>query len=249
VAATKGPGLIGALLVGYTYAKGLAFALGKPFAAVHHLEGHLYAALADHPEVEPPFLALVASGGHTHLFAVKAWGQYQLLGATMDDAAGEAFDKVARLLKLGYPGGPEIEKLAREGDPEAVPLGLPLKDQSGLAFSFSGLKTAAARAIEKGFDRADIAAAFQRVAVEHLASVVTRAARASGLSTLLVAGGVAQNSALRKRLEEVGLRLLFPPKGLATDNGAMIALAAWRTWNGAGDGLGIPAQPYLPLAN
>lgn len=248
VAATKGPGLIGALLVGYTYGKGLSFALSKPFVAVHHLEGHIYAALADDPEVKPPFLALVASGGHTHLFEVSSWGTYKLFGATMDDAAGEAFDKVARLLGLGYPGGPEIEKLAREGNPEAVPLGIPLKEQAGFAFSFSGLKTATARAIEKGFERADIAAAFQRVAAEHMASVVTRAAKSTGYTALLVAGGVAQNSALRNRLQEAGLRLLFPPKGLATDNGAMIALAAWRTWNGAGNALNIPAQPYLPLA-
>ncbi|RIH91928.1 tRNA N6-adenosine threonylcarbamoyltransferase [Meiothermus granaticius NBRC 107808] len=247
VAATKGPGLIGALLVGYTYGKGLAFALDKPFVAVHHLEGHLYAALAEHPEVTPPFLALVASGGHTHLFEVRAWGQYQLLGATMDDAAGEAFDKVARLLGLGYPGGPEIERLAREGNPQSVPLSLPLKDQSGLAFSFSGLKTAVARALEKGYARADIAAAFQRVAVEHLASVVVRAAKSHGHSTLLVAGGVAQNSALRARLQAAGLRLLFPPPGLATDNGAMIALAAGHTWRGQGSALQVPAQPYLPL--
>ncbi|MER3483525.1 MAG: tRNA (adenosine(37)-N6)-threonylcarbamoyltransferase complex transferase subunit TsaD [Meiothermus sp.] len=248
VAATKGPGLIGALLVGYTYGKGLSFALSKPFVAVHHLEGHIYAALAEHPEVEPPFLALVASGGHTHLFEVSGWGRYKLLGATMDDAAGEAFDKVARLLGLGYPGGPEIEKLAAQGDPEAVPLGVPLKEQSGFAFSFSGLKTAATRAIEKGFAPADIAATFQRVAVEHLASVVSRAAASTGHSTLLVAGGVAQNTALKARLQDAGLRLLFPPKGLATDNGAMIALAAWRTWNGQGNALNIPAQPYLPLA-
>lgn len=248
VAATKGPGLIGALLVGYTYGKGLAFALDKPFVAVHHLEGHIYAALAEHPQVEPPFLALIASGGHTHLFEVRDWGQYKLVGATLDDAAGEAFDKVARLLGLGYPGGPEIEKLAREGNPEAVGLGVPLRDQSAFAFSFSGLKTAAARAIEKGFRRADIAAAFQGVAVEHLASVLARAVKATGHSTLLVAGGVAQNRALRERLEDTNLRLLFPPKGLATDNGAMIALAAWRTWNGQGNALNIPAQPYLPLA-
>lgn len=250
VAATRGPGLIGALLVGYTYAKGLALALGRPFVAVHHLEGHLYAALADHPEALPPFLALIASGGHSHLFRVAAWGRYELLGATMDDAAGEAFDKVARLLGLGYPGGPEVEKLAAQGDPQAVPFGMPLQGQGPgqYAFSFSGLKTAALRAVEKGLDKADIAASFQRVAVEHLASVVLRAAHDTGLQTLLVTGGVAQNRALRERLEQAGLRLFFPPRGMATDNGAMIALAAWRRWRGQGDPLSLPAAAYLPLA-
>lgn len=245
IAATRGPGLIGALLVGYTYGKGLAFALDKPFVPVHHLEGHIYAALAEHPEVKPPFLALIASGGHTHLFEVVDWGQYRLVGATMDDAAGEAFDKVARLLGLGYPGGPEIEKLAKEGNPQTVPLGVPLKDQPDFAFSFSGLKTAVARMIEKGHNRADIAARFQQVAVEHLASVVVRAASTMDHSTLLVTGGVAQNQALRERLQGAGLKLLFPPKGMATDNGAMIALAAWRTQGQTG--LEVPAAAYLPL--
>lgn len=247
IAATRGPGLIGALLVGYTYAKGLAFALGKPFAPVHHLEGHIYAALAEHPDVRPPFLALIASGGHTHLFEVSGWGSYGLIAATMDDAAGEAFDKVARLLGLAYPGGPEIERLAKQGDPYGVPLGVPLKDSKELAFSFSGLKTAVARAIEKGYKSEDVAATFQRVAVEHIASVVTRAAQQRAHSTLLVTGGVAQNTALRGRLELAGLQLLFPPKGMATDNGAMIALAASRTYS-CEPGLGVPATAYLPLA-
>jgi len=248
IAATRGPGLIGALLVGLSYAKGLALALGKPFVGVHHLEGHLYAALADHPEVEPPFLALLASGGHTHLFQVPAWGHYELLGATRDDAAGEAFDKVARMLGLGYPGGPEIEKLAREGDPKAVPFSVPLYDQVGYEFSFSGLKTAAQRFVEKGYTKPDIAASFQRAVVDHLANVVIRAARDTGLSTLLVSGGVAANRALQERLAEAGLRVLFPPPGLSTDNGAMIALAAWRRWRGEGDSLALPAAAYVPLA-
>lgn len=249
IAATRGPGLIGALLVGYTYGKGLAFALGKPFVAVHHLEGHIYAALAQHPEVEPPFLALVASGGHTHLFEVRSWGEYKLIGATLDDAAGEAFDKSARLLGLGYPGGPEIEKLARQGDASKVPLAVPLQGQEGFAFSFSGLKTAVARALEKGYAPADIAAKFQQVVVEHIVQVVTRAAQHTGLTTLLVTGGVAQNATLRARLQAAGLRLLFPPKGLATDNGAMIALAAWRTRSCIPQSqLSLPAAAYLPLS-
>lgn len=248
IAATRGPGLIGALLVGYTYGKGLAFALGKPFVAVHHLEGHIYAALAEHPEVEPPFLALIASGGHTHLFEVRSWGEYKLVGATLDDAAGEAFDKAARLLGLGYPGGPAIEELAKQGDPRKVPLGVPLQGQEGFAFSFSGLKTAVARAIEKRYPPADIAARFQQVAVEHLVQVVTRAADHTGLTTLLVTGGVAQNTVLKSQLQSAGLRLLFPPRGLATDNGAMIALAAWRTQTrNSGNQLALPAAAYLPL--
>ncbi|MCX7784033.1 MAG: tRNA (adenosine(37)-N6)-threonylcarbamoyltransferase complex transferase subunit TsaD [Meiothermus sp.] len=248
IAATRGPGLIGALLVGYTYGKGLAFGLGKPFVAVHHLEGHLYAALAEHPEVEPPFLALIASGGHTHLFEIRNWGDYQLIGATLDDAAGEAFDKSARLLGLGYPGGPEIERLAQQGDAHKVALGVPLQGQEGFAFSFSGLKTAVARAVEKGYAPADIAARFQQVAVEHITQVVTRAARHTGLTTLLVTGGVAQNRVLKTHLQAAGLRLLFPPKGLATDNGAMIALAAWRTQaQNPQNQLDLPAAAYLPL--
>jgi N6-L-threonylcarbamoyladenine synthase len=167
----------------------------------------------------------------------------------LDDAAGEAFDKSARLLGLGYPGGPEIEKLAREGDAQKVPLGVPLQGQEGFAFSFSGLKTAVARAIEKGYAPADIAARFQQVAVEHIAQVVTRAAQQTGLTTLLVTGGVAQNAALKTHLQAAGLRLLFPPKGLATDNGAMIALAAWRTQaQSPQNQLDLPAAAYLPLS-
>lgn len=211
IAATRGPGLIGALLVGYTYGKGLAFALGRPFVPVHHLEGHIYAALAEHPEVEPPFLALIASGGHTHLFEVPAWGTYRLLGATLDDAAGEAFDKAARLLGLGYPGGPEIERLAGQGDPGKVPLAAPLQGQEGFAFSFSGLKTAVARALEKGYAPADIAARFQQVAVGHIVQVVTRAARHTGLSTVLVTGGVAQNTPLKPSYRRRAFGLCSPP--------------------------------------
>jgi N6-L-threonylcarbamoyladenine synthase len=245
-AATRGPGLIGALLVGYTYAKALAFATAKPFVAVHHLEGHIYAALT--ADTKPPFLALLASGGHTHLFEVPAYGQYRLLGATLDDAAGEAFDKSARLLGLGYPGGPEIERLARQGgDLQKVPLNLPLQGQQGFAFSFSGLKTAVARAVQKGYAPADIAAKFQQVAVEHLSSVVLRAAAQTGHKVLVVAGGVAQNAALKERLQG-RLELFFPPKGLATDNGAMIALAV-RNISGDTNDINVPAAAYLPLAN
>ncbi|AEB12193.1 tRNA (adenosine(37)-N6)-threonylcarbamoyltransferase complex transferase subunit TsaD [Marinithermus hydrothermalis] len=248
IAATRGPGLIGALLVGLTYAKALAFALERPFVGVHHLEGHIYGALADRPDLAPPFLVLVASGGHTHLFDVPAEGRYELLGATRDDAAGEAFDKVARLLGLGYPGGPEIARLAEHGDPEAVPFTVPLKDQPGFDFSFSGLKTAAARFVEQGYRAEDIAASFQRVVVEALYTTVARAARARGRQKVVIAGGVAANQALRARFQESDLETVFPPKGMNTDNGAMIALAAWRRWQGRGDALTLAARPYLPLA-
>ncbi|TBH16517.1 tRNA (adenosine(37)-N6)-threonylcarbamoyltransferase complex transferase subunit TsaD [Thermus thermamylovorans] len=246
VAATRGPGLIGALLVGYTFAKGLAWALGRPFYAVHHLEAHIAAAW---PEgLEPPFLALVASGGHTHLFEVRALGRYRLLGATRDDAAGEAFDKVARLLGLGFPGGPEIERLA-EGAEEAVPFPVPLRGQEGYEFSFSGLKTKALHLVERGLPGPALARGFQEAAIAHLAEVVLRAARDTGHRVLLVAGGVAANRALQGRFREAGLEVHFPPKGLSQDNGAMVALAAWRRHR-AGfppSPLSLGATPYWPL--
>lgn len=247
IAATQGPGLAGALLVGLTYARGLAWALGKPWWAVHHLEGHLYGALAHAPQVRPPFLALLASGGHTHLFLVSEWGQYQKLGATLDDAAGEAFDKVARLLQLGYPGGPLIEQLAQQGDPRAVPFGLPLQHQEGLNFSFSGLKTAAARFVQQGYAAADLAASFQRVVVEHLVGVVARAARRYGTGQLVMAGGVAANRLLRQHLDQLGLEVCFPAAGLVTDNGAMIALAAQHRFAGEPSSFATPVLPYFPL--
>lgn len=249
VAATRGPGLVGPLLVGLGYAKGLAWSLGKPFLGMHHLEGHLHGALAGSEELEPPFLVLIASGGHTHLYRVPAWGTYQLLGATRDDAAGEAFDKVARTLGLGYPGGPEIERLARQGDPHAVPFTVPMRGREGYDFSFSGLKTAAIRFKEEGYAPEDIAAGFQRVTVAALVGTLERAARAFGLQRVVVAGGVSANRALRQALEASGLEAHLPPLGLTSDNGAMIALAAERRWRREGkpDLLSVPAEPYWPL--
>lgn len=243
IAATRGPGLIGTLLVGMNFAKGLAWSLGKPFLGIHHLEAHLYGALYGQ-NVKPPFLALMASGGHTHLFDVPALGEYHLIGATQDDAAGEAFDKVARVLGLSYPGGPEIERLAATGDPHAVPLPLPLAHQQGYQFSFSGLKTAVAR-IAGNYPAADIAAGFQQVVVEHLAQVVTRAAWDLKRDQLVVAGGVAANQALRRRLTKEMFKVVFPPLKLCSDNGAMVALAA-QTRAGS-DPFNLPALPYLPL--
>ncbi|GAB5602743.1 tRNA (adenosine(37)-N6)-threonylcarbamoyltransferase complex transferase subunit TsaD [Thermus sp. FJN-A] len=246
VAATRGPGLIGALLVGYTFAKGLAWALGRPFYAVHHLEAHIAAAW---PEgLDPPFLALVASGGHTHLYEVLDLGRYRLLGATRDDAAGEAFDKVARLLGLSFPGGPELERLA-EGAQEAIPFPVPLRGQEGYEFSFSGLKTRALQLVEKGLPKAALARGFQEAAIAHLSEVVLRAAEATGHRVLLVAGGVAANRALQARFREAGLKVFFPPKGLSQDNGAMVALAAWRRYRRGfpPSPLSLGATAYWPL--
>ena len=249
VAATYGPGLVGALLVGLTYGKALAWSLGIPFVKVHHLEGHI-ASCAAGGDIEPPFVCLVASGGHTSLFDVPAWGHYEELGRTRDDAAGEAFDKVARLLGLGYPGGPEIARVAVDGDPHAVDLPVPMRGQQGYEFSFSGLKTAVATLLERGTDAstADVAAAFQRVVIDALVDPLVRAARDRGRRRLVVAGGVAANRRLRERLAATDLEVLLPPLDLATDNGAMIALAASRRAPGgiAAD-WDADASPYLPL--
>jgi N6-L-threonylcarbamoyladenine synthase len=252
VAATYGPGLSGALLVGLSYAKGLAWGLGVPFVKVHHLEGHVAASVAS-GEVSPPFLCLVASGGHTVLFDVPAWGTYLPIGRSLDDAAGEAFDKVARLLGLPYPGGPALAALAATGDAMAIDLPSPLAHRAGFDFSFSGLKTAVAVRLEREptLPPADVAAAFERRVVEHLVNVATRAAHATGRDRLVVAGGVAANARLREALSGAGLQVHLPPPGLATDNGAMIALAAVRALEtGAPEpaDLDADATPYLPLA-
>ncbi|MBZ9751986.1 tRNA (adenosine(37)-N6)-threonylcarbamoyltransferase complex transferase subunit TsaD [Deinococcus sp. HMF7604] len=250
VAATSGPGLVGALLVGLMYGKGLAQALDVPFFASHHLEGHIYAA-ASEAELSAPYLALVVSGGHTHLFDVPQAGHYVLMGATRDDAAGEAFDKVARLAGLGYPGGPAISEAATRGDPGAVPFKEPLKGQTGFDFSFSGLKTAALLAHRAGAAPDDLAASFQRAAVQTLVKTTVRAAQAAGRQTVVVSGGVAANRALREAFGTTGLRVVFPGQGLNTDNGAMIALAAaaaieaGRTPSPLGEG----AVAYAPLAH
>jgi len=252
VAATHGPGLVGALLVGLGYGRALAYGLGVPFVPVHHLAGHLAAA-----EAEPPFLALIASGGHTALFDVADWDRVTELGRSRDDAAGEAFDKVARLLGLGYPGGAALSELAQRGDDHGVNLPWPMKGDDGLSFSFSGLKTAVALLLERcpEVDRADVAATFERVAVGSLVEVTLRAAARTGAARLVVAGGVAANRRLRAELAASGLEVSFPPPALSTDNGAMIALAAERLLARQPGGPAAPAgawtvdaQPYLPLA-
>jgi len=233
VAATYGPGLVGALLVGLTWAKTLAWSRDLQFIAVHHLEGHIASADAsDAPggesRAEVPELCLVASGGHTSLFRTHPSDATVELGRSRDDAAGEAFDKVARLLGLPFPGGPALSALAEGGDPDAYPLPLPLRGQSGYDFSFSGLKTAVAVLLERtpNADPADVAASFERTVVDSLLGTLRRAATNEGISSVVVVGGVAANRRLRAALQGSGLVIRMPPTSLATDNGAMIALAA-----------------------
>jgi N6-L-threonylcarbamoyladenine synthase len=247
VAATYGPGLVGALLVGLTYAKTLAWGLEKPFIPIHHLEGHIASSASS--DLQPPFLCLIASGGHTSLFNVKAWGDYQELGRSRDDAAGEAFDKVARLLGLGFPGGPVLSKIAEQGNDASYPFTIALKGQEGFDFSFSGLKTAVALLLQKHPDAniPDVAASFEKTVVESLVSVTERAARATGQKHLVVAGGVAANKRLREQFQDRGFITHFPPLDLATDNGAMIALAAQFYMQHNPHYWQIDASPYLPL--
>jgi N6-L-threonylcarbamoyladenine synthase len=236
IAVTAGPGLAGALLVGTSIGHALGYALGKPVVDVHHLEGHLLSPLLAEPAPDFPFVALLVSGGHTQLLSVRGWGQYELLGETLDDAAGEAFDKTAQLLGLGYPGGPAVSRAADFGTPGAVKLPRPMLHSDDLDFSFSGLKTAVLTAVKRqgGSNvceqaRADIARAFVEAIVDVLAAKSLRALERAGLSTLVVAGGVGANRQLRERLATAtatrGARVFFPPLPLCTDNGAMIALA------------------------
>jgi N6-L-threonylcarbamoyladenine synthase len=240
VAATRGPGLVAALLVGFATAKAIAAAYELPLAPVDHLHGHVAAGLLGPAPFEPPFLSLVASGGHTLLARVTDRGpDYELLGQTLDDAAGEAFDKGARMLGLGYPGGPALERLARDGDPAAFafPTGSRL---AGLDFSFAGLKTALLYRVrdlgeaETELRRADLAASYQHAIVESLALRVERALSATGLDRLAIGGGVAANGPLRERLSGLGVEIDIPPTKLCTDNAAMIASA----------GRYVPAMPY-----
>ena len=241
IATTCAPGLVGALLVGQTAAKTLAMVHNKSFLGVHHLEGHIYATYLSEPTLEPPFLSLLVSGGHTSLIYVKDCGVYETLGQTRDDAAGEAFDKVARLLRLGYPGGPAIDKLAKQGDPKAFKLpqgkvSLPQGGYHPYDASFSGLKTAVLRLVQKlekqGLELplSDIAASFQETVAQALTKRAIKCALDSGLSTIAVGGGVAANSALRLHLLEAAashnLRVVFPPLKFCTDNAAMIGCAA-----------------------
>lgn len=241
IAATCAPGLVGALLVGLTAAKTLAMVHNKPFLGVHHLEGHIYATYLSEPTLDPPFLSLLVSGGHTSLIYVKDCGMYETLGETRDDAAGEAFDKVARLLKLGYPGGPVIDKLAQQGDPQAFSLpegkvSLPGGGYHRYDGSFSGLKTAVLRLVQqleqdgKPVPLVDVAASFQTTVAKALTKRAIACALDYGLNTIAVGGGVAANSGLRHHLQTAAsqhnLRVFFPPLKFCTDNAAMIACAA-----------------------
>jgi len=251
VAATCGPGLVGSLLVGLSHGKALAMAWDVPFVGVNHLEGHLFASLLDHPDLEWPLVVLLVSGGHTVLVLVEGVGRYRLLGQTVDDAAGEAFDKVARFLGLGYPGGPAVDREALLGDPAAFAFPRAMRDD-GYDFSFSGLKTAVVRTVEKTPDApsADVAASFQEAVVDVLVAKARRAVAETGARGLCLAGGVAANSLLRRRVaafcETDGVVALVPSLAMCTDNAAMVAAAGqWRLVNDGPSPLTLGADPNL----
>jgi N6-L-threonylcarbamoyladenine synthase len=253
VAATWGPGLVGSLLVGVSSAKALALVWGVPFVAVNHLEAHLYAAFVEDPSLELPLVVLLVSGGHTLLVAMEGHGRYRLLGSTLDDAAGEAFDKVARYLGLGYPGGPAIDRIAMEGDPQAIAFPRAMLHE-GLDFSFSGLKTAVINHVRRHPEAstADVAASFQEAVVDVLVAKARRAAQEIGAAGLVLGGGVAANSLLRERFLSAcvadGIHGFLPSRAMCTDNAAMVAAAAW--WRLGADGptpLDHGADPNLRL--
>lgn len=259
IAVTYGPGLVGALLVGVSAAKALAFALNKPLVGVHHIEGHICANYLQYPDLEPPFLCLVVSGGHSHLVIVKDYGEYEVIGRTRDDAAGEAFDKVARAIGLGYPGGPKIDQLvAKEGNPDAIAFPRASVGGSVYDFSFSGLKSAVLNYLNechmKGVEvnRADVAASFQKAVTDVLVSHGIRGAKEYGFHKLALAGGVASNTALRKAMREAcekeGIEFYYPAPILCTDNAAMIGAAAYYEYQkGVRSGWDLNAVPNLKL--
>ncbi len=258
IAATRGPGLVGALLIGLSAAKALALAWDLPFAGVNHIHGHVYAVRMAHADLEYPYVVLVASGGHTAIYLAESPLEQRLLGSTIDDAAGEAFDKVASILDLGYPGGPRIESAARMGNPSAVEFRRPILGRDSLDFSFSGIKTAvlyhckgqdASRrgAMRPGVRVEDVAASFQAAAVDALVDRTLAAAARFAVTRVAISGGVAANSLLREtleRLDPAGTRVFIPPRDLCTDNAAMIAgLGARRLEAGLSDGLDLEADP------
>jgi N6-L-threonylcarbamoyladenine synthase len=253
VAATHGPGLVGALLVGVSAAKSLALMWGVPFVGVNHLEAHLYAALLEDPEMRFPLVVTLVSGGHTMLVLMEDHGRYRVLGRTIDDAAGEAFDKVARFLGLGYPGGPVIDRIAVDGDPEAIRFPRAMADE-GYAFSFSGLKTAVVNHVRKHPDAStvDVAASFQEAVADVLVTKARKAAQEFGATGIVLAGGVAANSRLRFLTEEGciedGIRAHLPSRAMCTDNAAMVASVAWYRLHSDGPSpLDLGADPNLPL--
>ena len=258
IGVTYGPGLVGALLVGVAEAKAIAFAAKKPLVGVHHIEGHISANYIENKDLEPPFIALVVSGGHTHLVKVNDYGEYEIVGRTRDDAAGEAFDKVARAVGLGYPGGPKVDKLAKEGNPDAIAFPRAHVDGSEYDFSFSGIKSAVLNYINscemKGeeINRADLVASFQKAVVDALVSRAMHAVKEYNMDTLAIAGGVASNSALRaalqKECDKAGVKFYSPSPIFCTDNAAMIGAAAYYEYKkGVRHGWDLNAVPNLKL--
>ncbi len=259
VAVTVGPGLVGALLVGMAAAKAISLAMRTPLVGVNHLEAHYWANFLEHGKPEPPYVALIVSGGHTMLVHVPELFRHEVLGQTLDDAAGEAFDKVARLLDLGFPGGPALDAAALTGDPNAIRFPRAMEDSGDLDFSMSGLKTAVLRYVKgeraggRAIDVPDLAASFQEAIVDVQVTKTLEAARRTGVERVLLGGGVVANTRLRERLvadgSTAGLEVLVPPLSLCTDNAAMVAcLGAARLERGDRAGLDIAADPNLPLA-
>ena len=258
IAVTYGPGLVGALLVGVAEAKAIAYAKKMPLVGVHHIEGHICANFIENKELEPPFICLVVSGGHTHLVVVEDYGKYKILGRTRDDAAGEAFDKVARAIGLGYPGGPKIDKISKEGNPEAITFPRAKVGDSEYDFSFSGLKSSVLNYLNscqmKGeeINRADVAASFQKAVTDVLVQNAMHGVKAYGLNKLAIAGGVASNSALRAAMKEAceknGVEFYYPSPIFCTDNAAMIGVAGYYEYMaGVRSGLDLNAVPNLKL--
>ena len=258
IAVTYGPGLVGALLVGVSAAKALAFALNKPLIGIHHIEGHISANYIEHENLKPPFLSLVVSGGHSHLVRVKDYGEYEILGRTRDDAAGEAFDKVARAIGLGYPGGPKIDKVSWEGNPDAIHFPRARIEENDYDFSFSGLKSAVLNYLnscemkKESICQADVAASFQKAVIDVLVENSINAVTRQGEKVFTLAGGVASNTHLRKALEEAcrekGIELMYPSPIYCTDNAAMIAAAAYHEYRkGVRHGTDLNAVPNLKL--
>jgi N6-L-threonylcarbamoyladenine synthase len=258
IGVTCGPGLVGALLVGVAEAKAISFAIGRPLIGIHHIEGHICANYIENKDLEPPFLCLVVSGGHTHLVIVKDYGEYEVIGRTRDDAAGEAFDKVARAIGLGYPGGPQIDKLAKEGSKETISFPRAHIEGAPYDFSFSGLKSAVLNHLnmlemkKQKINHANIAASFQDAVVDVLVSRTIAAAGDYGIDKVAIAGGVAANSALREAMkancESSGLKLYYPSPVYCTDNAAMIGTAAYYEYlRGNFSGYDLNAIPNLKI--
>ena len=258
IGVTYGPGLVGALLVGLQFAKGLSFATKKPLIGVNHIEGHICANYIQHKELKPPFVSLVVSGGHTFIVHVKNYGEYEVIGQTRDDAAGEAYDKVARALGLGYPGGPKIDKLAKEGNPRAIVFPKANFHEETLDFSFSGVKSAVLNYLNKckmqniEVNKADVAASFQYAVIDVLKENVLSTCKKRNVKTIAIAGGVASNSSLRETLikeaSKRGIEVFFPAPILCTDNAAMIGSAAYFNFiNGKISDLNLNAKPNLKL--